>query len=104
MLTRTGDAGAFTGGFVQSASGSAGAEGHSGALAMDSAGNAGFVFYSRPDPMVTTVVLNYLKPGASKATAVFDSQTIQNDQPTLALAFDGTKPRVVAALQRPRAQ
>jgi hypothetical protein len=100
VLTRTGETGPFAGGIVQSASGSPGAEGASGALAMDSAGNAGFIFYSRPDPMITTLVLNYLKPGASKATAIFDSQTIQNDQPALALAFDGTKPRVVAALQR----
>lgn len=100
VLTRSGDSGAFAGGIVESASGAKGGEALSGAAAFDASGNAGFVFYSRPSELSPTLLLNYLKVGETKAVPVFDSQGIQDDSPALSLAFEGTQPRIAAALQR----
>lgn len=100
VLSRTGDSGAFTGGIVQSAEGDPGAEDLSGALAADSQGNAGFLFYSRPSDSSENLLLNYLRVGDVRASRVFDSLGTQNDEPGLTLTFEGGQPRVAASLMR----
>lgn len=65
-------------------------------LAVDSAGKPGLAFFQAP-PKGYTATAIYWQPGGAPV-AVMDSNEIQNDDPSLSLAFDGKKPRLAAHL------
>jgi hypothetical protein len=70
-------------------------------LAADSAGKVALAYVTNPDTGSNRVV-EYWRPG-SNPVDVFDSAGEQNDDPSVSLAFFGTKPRIVAYLQQPAA-
>jgi hypothetical protein len=68
-------------------------------LRLDATGAPGLVYLSEDDVQAYNRRVVYYKVGApGGAVVVFDSQGVQNDSPSASLAYDGTKPRVVAHL------
>ena len=65
-------------------------------LAVDSAGKPALAFFGAPPQGYTTTAL-YWRPGGAPVK-VMDSSEVQNDDPSLSLAFDGTRPRLAAHL------
>jgi hypothetical protein len=65
-------------------------------IATDSAGKIGLAYVTGPDTGYNRYVM-FWRPG-SNPVPVFDSADEQNDDPSVSLAFFGTKPRVVAHL------
>lgn len=102
LVSRTGDSGVFSGGMVPCGAGDStnGPRELSPALAIDDDGNAGLAFYTLTASDSSTSRIDYFKSGSAAPVAVFDSEGAQNDGPTLSLAFEGTKPRIAAVLQR----
>lgn len=102
LLSRNGASGAFADVIVPPVSGATlpGAESTPPALAIDDAGNAGFVYVARTDDATANLRVCYFASNKPSAVAVLDSENTQNDSADLALAFDGDKPRIAAGLQR----
>lgn len=65
-------------------------------LALDSANKPGVAYLVTPNTAYNTQVA-FWRPG-SAVVKVTDSNNQQNDDPALAMTFDGTKPRIVAEL------
>jgi hypothetical protein len=102
LLSRTGTSGAFSGGIVPPVAGATlpGAESIPPGLAIDDAGNAGFLYYAHTDDTTGNLRVCYYASTQPSAVAVFDSEGMQNDSPDLVLAFEGNKPRIAATLMR----
>jgi hypothetical protein len=68
-------------------------------LRLDATGAPGLVYIADDDVLAYNRQVIYTKAGApGSAVVVFDSQGTQNDDPSVSLAYDGVKPRVVAHL------
>jgi hypothetical protein len=72
-------------------------------LALDSTGRPGLAYYlefPNAAPGIDADVLAFWRPDEKTASKIADSATTSNDFPSLALAFDGVKPRVAYLLHR----
>jgi hypothetical protein len=72
-------------------------------LALDSTGRPGLAYYlefPNAAPGVDADVLAFWRPDEKTASKITDSAITPNDFPSLALAFDGVKPRVAYLLHR----
>ncbi len=69
-------------------------------VAVDSAGKPAIAYLESPETAYNTQVA-FWRPGDPTAVKVGDSGGKQNDSPSLSLAFDGLKPRIVAQLVVP---
>jgi|GEM_PF-4116399 len=102
LRSRTGLAGTFSDTLVPKVSGALlpGSESYVPGLAIDSAGNAGFAYVAATDDETYNLQVCYFASNQTASVAVFDSLDTQDDGPEVSLAFDGTKPRIAASLQR----
>jgi hypothetical protein len=91
-----GDGATFSRAQVSDAGGPVQVAGSALSLTVDSAGKPALAFFGAPAKGYTDTVL-YWRPG-SAPVPVMDSNEVQNDDPSLSLAFDGTKPRLAAHL------
>ena len=103
-LSRTGTSGNFARSIVPEIAGTSGNRRFSPpGLALDSSGKPGLAYYllaPSENPSVDKNVISFWRPGEQYANAVMDSGSIPNDNPSVSLAFDGTRPRIAALLQR----
>jgi hypothetical protein len=65
-------------------------------IAIDSGGNVGVAFFQVPANYDTTLL--FWRNGMASAVAVTDTNNIQNDGVEVSLQFEGTKPRIAAAM------
>ncbi len=91
-----GDGATFTRAMVSDAAGPVQVAGSTVSIAVDSAGKPALAFFQAPATGYNTTAI-YWRPG-SAPVKVMDSNDIQNDDPSLSLAFDGTRPRLAAHL------
>ncbi len=70
-------------------------------FALDSAGQPGLAFWSDPDTNGSSAssVLGFGRPGNLATVKVADTNNVQNDNPSVALAFHGTNPVVAFTAQ-----
>lgn len=91
-----GDGGTFTRALVSDATGTIQVAGSTLSIAVDSAGKPALAFFQDPAKGYTKTAI-YWRPGTTPVK-VMDSNHIQNDDPSISLAFDGTRPRIAAHL------
>ena len=99
VFSRNGTSGAFTEKVAPSLPDTSAARNVAPGMAVDSAGRPAVAYFLAPTEGYTVTVA-FWRPDEAQAYVATDSVGVQNDDPNISLAFDGTQPRVAINLTR----
>jgi hypothetical protein len=83
---------------IQSSGTAVQARSDSVSIAIDGSGNVGLAFFQEPPENTYNTTLMFWRNGMASAVAVTDTNDVQNDGVGASLQFEGTKPRIAAAM------